>query len=85
MKSTAFTGSKVRECYFTNTCLNSANFDGAELSGTTFHNCDLCKADFSRATQYSIDPSANKIKKAKFSLPEVVGLLQGFDIIIDRA
>ena len=82
MKSTSFSGSKIKECYFTNTCLNSANFNGTELSGTSFHNCDLCRADFSGATQYSVDPCTNKIKKAKFSLPEVIGLLQGFDIII---
>jgi uncharacterized protein YjbI with pentapeptide repeats len=82
MKKANFSGSKIKECYFMNTCLNGANFSGAELLGTTFHNCDLCKADFSRTTQYSIDPGTNKIKKAKFSLPEVVGLLHGLDITI---
>lgn len=82
MKNSNFSESKIKECYFTNTCLNGANFSGAELPGTAFHNCDLCKADFSSATQYSIDPCTNKIKKAKFSLPEVVGLLRGFEIVI---
>ena len=82
MKSVNFSGSKIKECYFTNTCLAGAHFNGTELSGTTFHNCDLRKADFSSATQYSIDPCANKMKQAKFSLPEVVGLLHGFDISI---
>ncbi|MEI8366028.1 MAG: hypothetical protein WCF65_06385 [Parachlamydiaceae bacterium] len=43
---------------------------------------DRLKTDFSQATRYSIDPKTNKIKKAKFSFPEVVGLLNGFDITI---
>lgn len=82
MKNANFSRSKIKECYFSNTSLDGANFSGAELPGTIFLNCDLCKADFSSATQYSIDPGANKIKKAKFSLPEAVGLLHGLDIII---
>jgi uncharacterized protein YjbI with pentapeptide repeats len=82
MKNTRFCKSKLRENYFTNTCLNGADFSEADLSGTIFHNCDLCKADFSTATQYAIDPQTNKIKKARFSIPEVIGLLSGFDITI---
>jgi fluoroquinolone resistance protein len=62
MKNALFRGSKLRENYFTNTCLNGA--------------------DFSTATQYAIDPQTNKIKKARFSIPEVIGLLHGFDITI---
>ncbi len=59
-----------------------ADFRGADLSGTLFHNCDLSKADFSTAVNYNIDPGTNKIKKAKFSLFEVLGLLSVFDITI---
>lgn len=82
MKNISFKESKVHEAHFNNTKLNGANFENTDLSGTIFHNCDLCKADFSTASRYCIDPQTNKIKKAKFSLPEAVGLLQGFDIII---
>jgi len=39
-------------------------------------------ADFASAVRYDIDPQTNKIKKAKFSLPEAVGLLKGFAITI---
>ncbi len=82
MKNALFGKSKLKENYFTNTCLNGADFSDADLLGTTFHNCDLSKAAFSTATQYAIDPQTNKIKKAKFSLPEVIGLLSAFDITI---
>jgi fluoroquinolone resistance protein len=82
MKNTHFDGSKIQQAHFTNTVLSGADFADTDLSGTIFHNCDLCKADFSSAVRYNIDPQTNKIKKARFSLPEAVGLLQGFDIII---
>lgn len=82
MKKTSFSGSKLQECHFKNTYLNNANFNDVDLSGTIFHNCDLSMADFSSAIHYNIDPQTNKIKKAKFSLPEVIGLLRGFDITI---
>lgn len=82
MKNTHFDGSKIQEAFFTNTVLHGAGFKDVDLSGTLFHNCDLTKADFSSAVRYSIDPQTNKIKKAKFSLPEAVGLLQTFEIII---
>lgn len=82
MKNTSFNGSTLKENHFTNTSLIGADFTDADLSGTLFHNCDLSKADFSSATRYDIDPLTNKIKKAKFSLPEAVGLLRGFDIVL---
>lgn len=82
MKKASFSGSKLKECYFTNNQLKGADFYDVDLSGTVFHNCDLTMADFSTAMQYDIDPQTNKIKKAKFSLPEAVGLLKAFDITI---
>lgn len=80
MKNVSFQGSRLKENYFTNTLLNGADFSHVDLSGTIFHNCDLSKADFSTASKYEIDPQSNKIKKAKFSLPEVIGLLSSFEI-----
>ena len=44
---------------------------------------ELEKADFRTAFNYSIDPENNRMKKAKFSPPEVVGLLNKYDIEID--
>lgn len=83
MKNTLFAGGKLTESHFTNTSLTGALFDDINLSGTVFHNCDLSKTDFSTAKQYDIDPRTNKIAKAKFSLPEAVGLLRAFDIKLD--
>lgn len=82
MKNGRFHGSKLKENHFTNTCLIGADFSGVDLTGTIFHNCDLSKADFSTAVHYNIDPQTNKIKHAKFSLPEAIGLLRAFDVTI---
>lgn len=82
MKRASFSGSRLKDGHFTNTVLVETDFDGVDLAGTIFHNCDLSKADFSKASQYNIDPQTNKIKGAKFSLPEAMGLLRGFEITI---
>ncbi len=82
MKSTIFKGSRVKETHFINTSLIGSDFKDVDLEGTVFHHCDLSKADFTGATHYEIDPQVNKIKGAKFSLPEAIGLLRGFDIIV---
>jgi len=82
MKEGSFIKSQLKNCHFTETLLIGADFTEVDLSGTIFHNCDLSKADFSTAMGYDINPQSNKIKKAKFSLPEAIGLLRGFDITI---
>jgi hypothetical protein len=43
----------------------------------------LEKANFTTARNYSINPQINIIKKAKFSFPDVVGLLDVFNITIE--
>jgi fluoroquinolone resistance protein len=43
----------------------------------------LEKADFRTSNGYSIDPEMNRIKKAKFSLEGVAGLLDKYDIEVE--
>jgi uncharacterized protein YjbI with pentapeptide repeats len=84
---------KIRETTFINSQLNETDFTESDLTGSVFDNCDLTgatfeqtiieKADFRTSYNYSIDPEINRIKKAKFSLPGVVGLLNKYDIQID--
>lgn len=82
MKRASFQKSKIKESFFTATCLVEADFTHADLQGTIFHQSDLSKADFRNAINYVIDPQTNKVKEAKFSFPEVTGLLNGFEIEI---
>jgi len=82
MKKTSFEGSKIYDGTFINTCLTEVNFSDTDLKGTLFRRCNLNKSNFCGALNYVIDPLSNKIKKAKFSFPEVIGLLKSFDIEI---
>lgn len=75
MKNGFFRGCKIHDCSFSSSQLVGADFREADLAGTTFHHTDLSKADFRGAMNYSIDPQANTVKKARFSVPEVLSLL----------
>ena len=70
------------EMNFEKTNLTRAICTGTDFLGTRFNSTDISFADFSNAVNYSIDPNYNTIRKAKFSLPEVLTLLQCFDITI---
>jgi len=82
MRKTSFIESKMYNCTFVNTCLIEADFSKTDLQATLFRHCNLTKSNFCGALNYVIDPLVNKVKKAKFSFPEVMGLLKGFDIQI---
>lgn len=83
MKRIPFLHCDISECDFKNSFLPEANFSGSTFRDTFFHNTDLEKADFRGASGYAIDPRANKVKKAKFSLEEAVSLLRYFDIEVE--
>lgn len=84
---------KITKMIWKNCMLEEADFSEAELTGAQFMDCDfrgamfdqtnLEKADFSTSINYSIDPEANRIKKAKFSKDGALGLLAKYDIILD--
>jgi fluoroquinolone resistance protein len=62
--------------------LHGADISNSDSAGTFFHQSNLSAANFKEAINYSINPMNNQITKAKFSKPEVVKLLNNFDIII---
>lgn len=68
----------LREANLTDAVLRSTDFSGA-----LFHNTTLRRADLSDASNYVIDPTANVVVKARFSLPEALSLLRGFDVVIE--
>lgn len=68
---------------FRETDLSQADFSGSDLSDSLFLNTNLNQADFRRARNYGIDPGANQLQKAKFSLPEAISLLDHMDIILE--
>ena len=83
LKKTTFKNSSMHEVDFTEADLTQAIFDNCDLTDAIFINSNLEKADLSSGYNYSIDPEINKMKKAKFTWPGVVGLLDKYDIDID--
>lgn len=80
---TIFKNSQLQEIDFTECDLTSSLFDNCDLLRTVFNNTIIEKVDFRTSFNYSIDPEINRIKKSKFSLIGVKGLLNKYDINID--
>lgn len=80
-------GTKFRDCDlheadFSATDLSSAVFADCDLTGAIFDSTNIEKADLRSARNYTIDPDNNRIKKAKFAVPAVTGLLAKYNIEI---
>ncbi|WP_430973856.1 pentapeptide repeat-containing protein [Sunxiuqinia rutila] len=83
MRKTRFSGCSVIQADFSECDLTEAVFDDCVLTGTTFYRTLLEKADFRTATDFSFDPDENRLKKARFSLEGLPGLLQKYNIQIE--
>ena len=83
LKKMIFKNSQLQEADFTGCALTSAVFDNCDLTRTTFDNTLLEKTDLRTAYNYSIDPEMNRLKKTRFSLSGIAGLLDKYDIDID--
>jgi hypothetical protein len=59
-------------------------FDNCDLLQAIFDLSIIEKADFRTAYNYSINPEKNRIKKAKFSVLGLSGLLEHYDIEIEK-
>lgn len=82
LKNTVFTGCNLHEVDFTEADLSGSSFAKCDLPDAVFDNTVLEKADFRSAINYRIDPEQNKIKKAKFSIDQLAGLLTKYNIDI---
>jgi len=71
------------ECMFAECDLKTACFRGTELSRTEFFRCDMQEADFRDAFGYQIDVLTCKVRGARFSFPEAIGLLGSLGVKID--
>ena len=82
LKNTVFSSSHFEEADFTEADLTGVVYDNCNLQKTVFEKTILEKADFTTAYNYSLDPEMNRLKKAKFSLNGVGGLLHKYQIEI---
>ena len=83
LKEVVFTKCKMKGADFTETNLTKAILDCCDLKGAVFEHSILEKADFRTALHYNIDPEINKVKKTKFSILGLTGLLNKYDIVIE--
>ena len=68
---------------FTQSNLSDSVFQGTSLAEARFFKNDLSRADFRGAKGYAFDPATCKLSGAKFSFPEVLGLLAVHNISIE--
>lgn len=82
LKNTVFTECSLKEACFFECGLKGAKFTECDMTGTLFERSDIENADFTTARNYFIDLDKNKVKGAKFSLPEAANLLMKYKIKI---
>lgn len=83
IKKTSFIHCKLKEADFNLCDLSESVFEDCDLERAVFNYTNLEKADLRSAFNYSIDPENNRIRKAKFSIEGVRGLLDKYGIIIE--
>jgi uncharacterized protein YjbI with pentapeptide repeats len=83
LKNTQFIHSSIREVDFTEADLTNSRFENCDLFKAAFDQTILEKVDFRSSYNYSIDPEINRIKKSKFSVAGIQGLLTKYDIEIE--
>lgn len=84
MERTRFTGSVLRECFFSECDLAEADFSECDLERTLFEHCRLEGADFQTAFAFAIDPAVNRMRGARFSRGGLEGLLTQFGLRIEE-
>ncbi len=82
LKNTEMTNCILKEADFTEANLSKANFKYSDFSGARFIQTNLERTDLSHSINYAIHPHGNRLKKTIFSSPEVLSLLDVYDIII---
>jgi fluoroquinolone resistance protein len=90
----AFMKKKNRKAKFVSCSLKGADFSEADLTSSIFEKCDLSTAVFMRSIlsdvnfvssyNFTIDPEKNLLRRAKFSLDGLPGLLANYGIIVEE-
>lgn len=84
LNRSTFINSQLKGVDFSETDLKKSKLIGCNLFDATFQNTILEMADLTHSTNYSINPEENRIKGAKFSMPEIAGLLDKYQIRIEK-
>jgi len=82
-KGAKFTDCSMVETDFTEADLTDAHFNNCNLNRAFFNRTILKNADFRTSYNFIIDPDINNLKKARFSVHGLPGLLAKYDIRIE--
>ncbi len=83
VSNVVFTKCRLHEVDFSKANCSGCAFDDCDLQRAVFSDTNLEKADLRTAYNFSIDPDRNRLKKAKFSLQNVAGLLMKYGVEIE--
>lgn len=83
MPKTLFSRTSLRSVDFTECDLTKSQFIMADLTDAVFQKSILKEANLVSATNFFIDPELNNIRKAKFSIYGLPGLLARYGIIVE--
>jgi uncharacterized protein YjbI with pentapeptide repeats len=83
LKSTSFRDCQLQDVEFAEGDFTKAVFHNCDLSKANFEHTTLESADFRTAYNYSVNPEINRVKKAKFSLDGIAGLLDKYEIVVE--
>lgn len=83
MPGTVFSNCNLTEVDFTEAMMPECIFNGCDFTNARFDKTNLSKADFRGAFNFLIDPEKNHLKKAKFSLSTIQGLLYKYGLMIE--
>lgn len=84
LKKTRFENCKLIEADFTQSDLTEAMFQNSDLDRAIFNNSILAKADLRTSENIMLDPERNNLKKAKFSLRSLPGLLAKYELFVEE-
>ena len=82
LKKTLFSDCSLREAHFLNSDLAGSVFKNCNLELAKFAECNLTQVDFSTSYNLQLDPDDNVLKKARFSLYNLPGLLTKYELVI---
>jgi fluoroquinolone resistance protein len=93
LSHSSFSRTSMKKAEMNNLILHETDLTGCDLSGARFENCDFAGAvfdrtnlensDFRSSLNYTINPEKNRIRRARFSLTGLPGLLAAYNIEID--
>ena len=83
LQKTHFKGCNLQHSDFAYANLSQVFFENCNLDQTVFDQTNLEKANLSSAYNFTINPTQNKLKNAKFSKENCIGLLSSFQIKIE--